>query len=796
MNTNHIHYFRLISKKRVTSITPTWTIFYSKRIFIFFNCHNLLKMFRASTITDDKLRAQAAGSFVSNRMPPTFTKPESHPVMKMIKGGPEVRKHQLVTSTKTDGLITIYNNRVITLNVPQIGYDPMDDEDENTPLITGAVGLTVSKAYPAYVSLQNATSDFFYLGRECETTFFSGVKLPPACFTDSQSPVDEAFDKPFFDEEVFNIRVPLTMPLLKGTDILEGSITDPDVIESLDRYHAAVGVWARIMKTVVKDKTKKCIVDPNVIRGFGDNCFPSEPLGVTISQKYKPDLTMIMNDSSDDEDSLWHSTTQRIDQIKQSNINRFIKENPDKFPKPSEPSVPKPTTKEAEEEKTLLDGKHSRAVIGFMLALATVNEEDMSVTIPDLSRDFVECFQWETMELICRTYKSCIQDFMTDRQEHTRDFFYRRINGPLWSSATLALYLKGIWHDHGLDDNRHNLSHSISVLNFLADPPASNNAEYLDYLKKSHLEDLEALVEEASDKRQKIGLKVFLGGKQDSPEDIITCLANMDAHFAFIVSFDDKPDKQKPLMVRYFRKIADVLSSKEFVSFVQKFITKFPWIPHMILLQVQLVFSEFATIARNNRYISMVRRGQEIPYSVFGKVIQIFEDSMRELGRAITQSNVSHYSTAPPTYFVAKKSPDNDNRKDSISNDPDDKKNKKKQTKKELFEKGWFLANGSFSWPESLSCRPCNKFGQVGAACFRRPCTYVHKVFPEQFSEEDRKIIAAFEASSPVFSFAHGVSYTPSPQSGKTNTPPKPSDPEPAKKKAKVEGEEKKEGGN
>ena len=128
----------------------------------------------------------------------------------------------------------------------------------------------------------------------------------------------------------------------------------------------------------------------------------------------------------------------------------------------------------------------------------------MTVTIPDLSHDFINCFQWDTMELIYRTYKACMQNVMSDCQEHTWDFFYRRIYGPLWDSATIALYLKGIWHDHGLDDNRHNLSHAISVLNFLDDPPALNNVEYLDYLKKSHLEDLEALVEEKCEKRQKM----------------------------------------------------------------------------------------------------------------------------------------------------------------------------------------------------------------------------------------------------------------------------------------------------
>ena len=505
-------------------------------------------MFRAANLfnNNEKLRSQASGSFVSNRTPPSFNRPESHPVMKVIKDDLDTRKHQLVTSSKTDAILAIYRSRVVTLNVPHIGYDHLDDEDENFPLITGALGLEVATAYPAYFPLKEATSDLFYLGRQEDATFFSGVKLPAACFKGAQDTPVDVLDKPFDDEDIYSIRFPLTLPLLKGIDILEGSLSDPNVIEALDDYHVAVGAWARIMKTVLNDRSR--LVHPDIMQGFGTNCFVPEPISVHLAADPKVAIAMIPNDSADDEDSLWCTTNNRIKQVREANIQRFLRQNSEKFPQSV--SVPdKPAPKAAEEEKTLLNGKHSRAVVDFMLALASVNEDEMTVTVPDLSQDFVECFQWDTMELICRTYKSCMQDFMSDRQEHTRDFFYRRINGPLWSSAILALYLKGIWHDHGLDDNRHNLSHSISVLNFLADPPTSDNAECLDYLKKSHLEDLEALVEEATEKRQKIGLKVFLGGKQDTPEDIITCLANMDAHFAFIVNFDDKPEKGKPCFV-------------------------------------------------------------------------------------------------------------------------------------------------------------------------------------------------------------------------------------------------------
>lgn len=135
-------------------------------------------MFRANTLfnNDEKLRVQAAGSFVSNRTPPIFNRPDSHPVMKMIREKLEIRKHQLVTSSKTQGILAIYRNRVTSLHLPHIGYDHLEDEEQNVPLVTGALGFEVAKAYPAYFTLKEATSDFFYLGREHDAALFLGLK--------------------------------------------------------------------------------------------------------------------------------------------------------------------------------------------------------------------------------------------------------------------------------------------------------------------------------------------------------------------------------------------------------------------------------------------------------------------------------------------------------------------------------------------------------------------------------------------------------------------------------------------
>ena len=111
---------------------------------------------------------------------------------------------------------------------------------------------------------------------------------------------------------------------------------------------------------------------------------------------------------------------------------------------------------------------------------------------------------------------------------------------------------------------------------------------------------------------------------------------------------------------------------------------------------------------------------------------------------------------------------------------------KKTKNKKEHSKKGWFTATGPFQWPDDLSCRPCNKFGQVGAACFRNNCRFAHKSFPDQFSENDKKIIAGFEAKSDVFAFAPNVSYTPPDKSSASKNQSK-SNVEPIKKKARLE---------
>ena len=80
----------------------------------------------------------------------------------------------LLPFPKLRAFLLFCKNRVASLNLPHIENYHLNDEDENIPLITSALGLEVTKAYPAYFSLKETTSDFFFLGNEQDVTFFWG----------------------------------------------------------------------------------------------------------------------------------------------------------------------------------------------------------------------------------------------------------------------------------------------------------------------------------------------------------------------------------------------------------------------------------------------------------------------------------------------------------------------------------------------------------------------------------------------------------------------------------------------
>ena len=281
--------------------------------------------------------------------------------------------------------------------------------------------------------------------------------------------------------------------------------------------------------------------------------------------------------------------------VKSTNMSKNRDAFPELYSAPPAPgasvSNPSDTSDERTEasDQALIDKTYKRALAGKQLLLALVPDGDAFVTLPVFRDDFISVLQESSKEILVRLYRSGVTDFAHDRQPESRDYFTRMIRLGIWNNCTVNLWVQDYLHDKPLDESPHLLKQYISILNFLAQSFNTNDEEFAKYLSASTREEMETLVGESTDKKAKIGLETYIGGQQDRPEDVVTAMANLEAHLAYMEEFDMDDDDAKPLLVQMLRKIADVMTSQKFMKFVDKYNNQYPWIAHTLLVYVQMI---------------------------------------------------------------------------------------------------------------------------------------------------------------------------------------------------------------
>ena len=251
-------------------------------------------------------------------------------------------------------------------------------------------------------------------------------------------------------------------------------------------------------------------------------------------------------------------------------------------------------------------------------------------------------------------------------------------------------------------------------------------------------------------KKAKIGLETYIGGQQERPENIVTAMANLEAHLAFMEDFDMDDEDNKPLLVQMLRKIADIITSQKIMKFVDKYNGTYPWISHTLLVYIQMIFAEFATIARNNKFIVKVLKQENIPSSAYDRVQEIFRDCVRDLTKAANLQSYLAFQTKPGS-FVSKKRPSSKMLDSGILPE----KEGEPQIKKPRYDtsRGRFEATGPFRFP--INDRICNRYAQIASFCKEGSnCLFKHKIFLVHFNPEEQQKIMDYVASNKNISFA------------------------------------------
>jgi len=718
------------------------------------------------------------GTFISQDSPPAFRVQANHPIAKFLRGNADIKKMQLLHSNKVEGIIFVSNNKISTLYLGHLAYD---DPAEEIPVVAGALGSLCHNSFPVAISMQDLLAEtLIALPRTFPVTssFVYGKPLSDAFFCtddDNSKPLSRADDS----QEFSLISFPLCLPKLRGQPIVEGSLHDDNVIASLHNYHPDAGDWVDMHLALLQTPT--AIVSKEPFASIDPTFLPQSRPSVPATTAHQISLRPLF-DSGEDSTSLRFRVQELIDHHKQTNKDRFFAHHPSLAPtlnrqthdqtSPSRAShniaqPPKLSTNDTFDVRGIsIHKKYQRALNTYKVVMASVTEE--TILCPPLRKEFLLAYSQASSQENSRYATTALKEHDLERAEHTRDYLQRLVSGLHWNHATTSLFLHAMFHTSPLDEQKEILKTSISFLTFLAPPSEQSSPELKEYLQNSYVEHMQAVVGESNEKKQKLSIKTFQGGLQNSPHDVLVGLANLESRLSFLVDYS-QPDTPKPLFVQWILQLAHIFSSPEFNNFHKKYAATHKWIAHAMVTQIQMVFAMITKVATSLKVLNTIQNKLPLPLDTFALPIKAFSNLISDLHSIISGVGAGVYST-PPLSYVPPPTPirtlrnhlpsSSTPRRGSVNASPQSAPHSASTYKGSPSDKGWIVAKQRLLWPKDLSgTQLCARFALIGSSCpHGYACPYDHKFFPRDFNIDDQKILCKFVSDNhPGLSFAPGV---------------------------------------
>jgi len=719
----------------------------------------------------------AAGTFASDQNPPSFPQLSAHPIIKMVDGSEDVRKTQLLFSTFVDGVILVSNFKVFVLHAKRIAYDTTMDPQELDPLLIGFIGKTCATATPVSIDLKEALSDFLFCHspQEPDPPYFqTGSQFDDSYFKDHNDPVDAVIDRPLTGPVHCYYRVPLVLPKLTGITILEGALNNPSVLASLEAYHPVAKLWGLFHKLSFQNRNR--LPTRQTLLTLAQDLVPPNPYHVTVQDSPKLVFQVLQEDPSPQ--SPFAVLAEALQSRVAFNIAEYKRLNPE-LTTPAQPNhtplspsltsnaVTQPQLEPFALDGVSIDGKYRRPLSTWRLFLAHISAES-KIVLPTFTENFLEGYSQSTASENARFFQSALIEHNQERSHNTRDYLKKLISSFCWNNTTTALFCNAVLFDAQLDEVSSVLKRSISFLTFLPTPHETSNPALLEFMELSNLEQLESIVGESNEKKRKINLDTFQGGLQSTPTHVLTGIANVESCFSFMINYKNLPLSRHPIVVQWLLNIADLYSSPDFVKFFEKNKATSPWIPHCMVLQIQLLLSSMAKVAKSFSNLNLVKKNEDISPAAYKAPIKAYRDIIDDIHKVCHGSPTGTiFASAPPSFpkFV-KRQKQEQTQSSSHFNDSSSSNNnniERANLRNKLKKKGWVISTGRYQWPSSLQCKTiCNKFAQLHSACMDgTSCAYEHRSFPQDFSDSDRKSIFKFVQDHPALTFTPNITWCP-----------------------------------
>ena len=187
---------------------------------------------------------------------------------------------------------------------------------------------------------------------------------------------------------------------------------------------------------------------------------------------------------------------------------------------------------------------------------------------------------------------------IADEVAQEKYYLSRAANFPFLSSTLITYALQVHYHRGEIDTDLESLKKSFSILALLA-PPRDEFDEYKSSINLSKNVDVDRMFDQPDEKRTLMKKDIFIKGRQNSIEDIITFIANILVYSRFWVKTTANNLSDYPYVIQMFIKIADFLSPSKYTKFNDKYRHEAPHMYHTLVCYIFNIFSTFVKMAKN-----------------------------------------------------------------------------------------------------------------------------------------------------------------------------------------------------
>ena len=320
--------------------------------------------------------------------------------------------------------------------------------------------------------------------------------------------------------------------------------------------------------------------------------------------------------------------------------------------------------------------------------------------------------------------------------------------------------LQSHFHTGAIDESFESLKKSFNILALLA-PPKTNAEEYTAFVNSSKNLDADIFLEQPSEKRAAVKKDIFIKGRQNTLDDVITFISN-------IVTFAKFWVKDEPLVIQTLVELADYLSSAEFRSFDEKFRDNHNYMAHTLVTYIFNIFSIFVKMAKNPKICRKFQIENVIERREIRLAGIMHTNLMEQLQLCAVTSSLQNVFARPPTsfkifcpaLFAANKSASLAANKSQTcpligQKRPLSTPNPNDPNKKRIFGSIINTTGQRIIFPKGLEKKYCSDFLDTSRFCSHGDsCTFVHAAFPKDFSDNDKQIVTKFVNETEGLSFA------------------------------------------